>query len=224
MEPPTKSELPFGGGYEVIRQYMDVPLRRHDISGLLMGAICVQKDGTRTEHALIYSPSLESIKNNPIVRINSACWTGDIFLDNRCDCNFQLQDALQDISNNGGLVIYHVHHEGRANGLVHKLHSYALMDGKQLDTFTAMEQACGSKDARTFASSVAVLKHLGITELRLISNSVQKAEALKRGGIRVNEEIRTVSKDPLHEPLLRAKRDMMGHKIVLPEEFVDDAQ
>src|SRR6266436_6628855 len=122
----------------------------------------------------------------PLVRIHSQCFTGEVLGSLRCDCNDQLQIAMEAIADEGrGLVIYE-HQEGRGIGLIAKLQAYALQD-EGLDTVEA-NRALGFKDdARDFGLSVAILRELGLVCVRLLTNNPNKVRALIDGGIEAEQ-------------------------------------
>ncbi|HKC32402.1 MAG TPA: GTP cyclohydrolase II, partial [Xanthobacteraceae bacterium] len=118
----------------------------------------------------------------PLLRIHSQCFTGEMLGSLRCDCGDQLAMAMQAIAEEGrGLVIYE-YQEGRGIGLMAKLEAYELQDGG-LDTVEA-NHALGLKaDYRDFSLPAAILRDLGITRVRLLSNNPRKASALARNGV-----------------------------------------
>lgn len=150
----------------------------------------------------------------PIVRIHSECLTGDVFGSLRCDCGPQLRTALQLVGDSeGGAVIYMTGHEGRGIGLVNKIRAYALQD-RGLDTVEANAALGFRDDAREYGLAAQILKALGMTTVRLLSNNPGKAAALRRYAIAVEEEV------PLCPPVnaynagyLATKRDKLGHRL-----------
>src|SRR6184192_2421073 len=124
----------------------------------------------------------------PLVRIHSQCLTGEMLGSLRCDCGDQFEMAMRAIADEGrGLIIYE-HQEGRGIGLMAKLQAYALQDAG-LDTVDANRALGYSADCRDFALPVAILQHLGIHRVRLLSNNPQKSRALVDGGIEVIAKI-----------------------------------
>src|SRR6478736_7517671 len=118
----------------------------------------------------------------PLLRIHSQCFTGEVLGSLRCDCNDQLQMAMQAIAAEGrGLVIYE-YQEGRGIGLMAKLQAYALQDAG-LDTVEANERLGFKADHREFALPAEILKNIGISRVRLLSNNPDKVAALETGGI-----------------------------------------
>src|SRR5712672_3822875 len=120
----------------------------------------------------------------PLVRIHSECFTGEVLGSLRCDCNDQLDLAMRAIAGEGrGLVIYE-HQEGRGIGLMSKLQAYALQD-EGLDTVDANLALGFEADCRDFSFPAAILRELGISQVRLLSNNLQKVRALIDAGIEV---------------------------------------
>src|SRR6267154_2132026 len=124
----------------------------------------------------------------PLVRIHSQCFTGEVFGSLRCDCNEQLEIAMRAIAAEGrGLVIYE-HQEGRGIGLMAKLRAYELQDAG-LDTVEANHALGFASDYRDFALPSAILRDLGISQVRLLSNNPQKARVLSDAGIEVIAQV-----------------------------------
>jgi len=148
-----------------------------------------------------------------LVRINSACFTGDIFHDQRCDCNEQLLKAMELIKNEPGLIIYHLHHEGRGLGLVSKLATYKQMAEEGISTFEAMERIVNKNDLRTYGSALLILNDLKIKRLKLITNNPNKKEILEKNGIEVVDVIGSVSQKPSLKRYLKSKAEEQNHMI-----------
>jgi 3,4-dihydroxy 2-butanone 4-phosphate synthase/GTP cyclohydrolase II len=152
-----------------------------------------------------------------LVRIHSECLTGDALGSERCDCGRQLARAKELISEEGsGTIVYVRGHEGRGIGLLPKLAAYALQDGG-LDTVDANLELGFEVDARSYRGAAAVLLHLGIRRVRLLTNNSRKVEALVADGIDV------VRREPLVVPLstenvayLSSKRRRLDHHLPEP--------
>jgi GTP cyclohydrolase II len=146
-----------------------------------------------------------------LVRIHSQCLTGDVFHSLRCDCREQLEIAIQAVSEEGrGLIIYE-QQEGRGIGLLNKLRAYELQD-QGADTVEANEQLGFSADMRAYQMPAAILNHLGVKAVRLMSNNPEKIQALESAGITVTERVPIVAgHQKSSENYLRTKRDKMGH-------------
>ena len=152
-----------------------------------------------------------------LVRVHSECLTGDVFASRRCDCRAQLHDAMSTISAQGrGVVVYVRGHEGRGIGIGHKIRAYALQDNGR-DTVDANTDLGLPVDSREYGEAAAILRHLGVSKVRLITNNPVKGEALGGYGVNVVERI-PASTAPTAENLtyLRTKRDRLGHHIEIP--------
>lgn len=148
-----------------------------------------------------------------LVRVHSECLTGEAFGSLKCECGPQLQTALDAIQREGGVVIYLRGHEGRGIGLVNKLRAYRLQE-EGYDTLDANLRLGLPADARDYGAATAILKDLGVTRVRLLSNNPEKARQLEERGIEVAELVPlVVGVDPFNEDYLDAKRDRMGHRL-----------
>jgi GTP cyclohydrolase II len=147
----------------------------------------------------------------PLVRIHSQCLTGDVFGSLRCDCRSQLEMALAMIADEGAGVLIYEQQEGRGIGLMAKLQAYELQDGG-LDTVQANERLGFKADQREFTLPAEILKSLGISRVRLLSNNPDKVAALEHGGIKVAGRIPCEVAPTTHaEEYLKTKKDKMGH-------------
>jgi GTP cyclohydrolase II len=148
----------------------------------------------------------------PLVRLHSECLTGDVFGSARCDCGPQLDESLQRIAVEGGLVLY-LRQEGRGIGLYNKLDTYLLQDAG-LDTFEANRQIGRGADERDYTVAAEMLVALGITGIRLLTNNPDKVRQLGGHGIRVVEAVRTgVHLTRENVGYLRAKAGVAGHTL-----------
>jgi GTP cyclohydrolase II len=150
----------------------------------------------------------------PLVRVHSGCVTGDIFHSLRCDCYPQLQKALERIlACNSGTIVYLPHHEGRGIGLVAKIKAYAEQD-RGLDTVDANLSIGAPVDARDYQLAAKILKHLGFTQVRLLTNNPLKVAALQEHGITVVEQVQHAISPSRHNArYLATKRERMSHKL-----------
>jgi len=164
----------------------------------------------------------------PLLRIHSQCVTSEVFGSLRCDCSEQLEIAMQAIADEGcGLVIYE-HQEGRGIGLMAKLQAYSLQDAG-LDTVEANEALGLMADCRTFGLPAAILRDLGISRIRLLSNNPQKRRALLDAGIEVVAQVPCEVAPNQHSlSYLRSKNEKMGHTLSLvpreESEYLSHAQ
>jgi len=146
-----------------------------------------------------------------IVRLHSACFTGDLFGSLRCDCGEQLQGAIETLSRSGGGVILYLDQEGRGIGLGNKLRAYRLQ-AAGLDTIEADRRLGFGADGRDFTAARAMLSQLGITRVRLLTNNPAKVEALDGDGLQVVERLPlSGSVNPHNARYLETKRDRGGH-------------
>lgn len=147
----------------------------------------------------------------PLVRVHSQCLTGDVFHSLRCDCRSQLELAISLIAAEGRGVLLYEMQEGRGIGLMNKLRAYALQD-EGADTVEANERLGFEADLRNYELPGAILRHLGIDAVRLLSNNPEKIEALERAGVKVVERVPCiVPPQQSTEDYLRTKKEKLGH-------------
>ena len=151
----------------------------------------------------------------PLVRLHSACFTGDLLASLRCDCGDQLQLAMQMIGQEGAGALVYLPQEGRGIGLVEKIKAYNLQD-QGMDTVEANLALGHQVDSRDYGVGIQVLKDLGLTKVRLLTNNPKKTDAFIYGGfdLEVVDQVPIVG--PIHEHNARyiaAKRDKLGHKL-----------
>jgi GTP cyclohydrolase II len=168
------------------------------------------KDASRKEEAVaLVMGDVQSAP--PLVRIHSQCLTGDVFGSLRCDCRQQLEMSLAMIAQQGAGVLIYEQQEGRGIGLMAKLQAYELQDSG-LDTVEANERLGFEADLRAFAMPAGILKALGVSKVRLLSNNPDKVAALERGGIEVVERVPCEVTPSTHaEDYLKTKKEKMGH-------------
>ena len=150
----------------------------------------------------------------PVVRLHSGCVTGDVFHSLRCDCHAQLKAALARVTSEPlGVLIYLPYQEGRGIGLFRKIKAYALQD-QGLDTVDANLEQGQPIDARDYAFAGEILKDLGLTRIRLMTNNPDKIEALISAGIEVTERIPLiVEPSPHNKAYLETKRKRLAHEL-----------
>jgi GTP cyclohydrolase II len=147
----------------------------------------------------------------PLVRVHSQCLTGDVFHSLRCDCRQQLELSLSMITEEGAGVLIYEQQEGRGIGLMAKLQAYELQDAG-LDTVEANERLGFKNDYRDYTLPAEMLKALGVTRVRLLSNNPEKVEALERAGVQVVERVPCeVVPSPHAEEYLKTKKEKLGH-------------
>lgn len=147
----------------------------------------------------------------PLVRLHSECLTGDVFGSLKCDCGPQLKAALNIIGQAGGGVLLYLRQEGRGIGLANKLRAYALQD-RGLDTVDANQRLGFADDERDYGHAAAMLRALGIAEVRLLTNNRNKLSGLQRAGIDVVERVaHHMPANPHNADYLATKRKKSGH-------------
>jgi 3,4-dihydroxy 2-butanone 4-phosphate synthase / GTP cyclohydrolase II len=146
-----------------------------------------------------------------MVRVHSSCVTGDIFGSCRCDCGGQLHKAMQMVEKEGKGIILYMFQEGRGIGLINKLKAYKLQEMGR-DTVEANLELGFKMDERDYGVGASILRDLGISKLRLISNNPKKRAALLGYGLEIIETIPIeIASNPHNERYLETKRDKMGH-------------
>jgi len=154
-------------------------------------------------------------KDEPVLtRVHSSCFTGDILGSFRCDCGEQLRKAMQMVEKEGkGLIIY-MNQEGRGIGLVNKLKAYKLQE-EGLDTVEANLHLGFGMDERDYGVGAQILRYLGVTKLRLMSNNPKKRAGLKGYGLEIVDIVPIeIKPNPHNERYLKTKRDKLGHEIL----------
>jgi len=148
---------------------------------------------------------------NALVRLHSECFTGDLLASLRCDCGDQLRGAIAAIAASGGGVLLYLAQEGRGIGLINKLRAYQLQDAG-FDTIDANEQLGFDADERVYLPAAEMLRQLGFTTVRLLTNNPDKVAALQRYGIAVAERVPHAFPSNAHnERYLNTKATRGGH-------------
>ncbi len=150
-------------------------------------------------------------ENEPVlVRVHSSCVTGDIFGSCRCDCGPQLHKAMEMIEKEGKGVIVYMNQEGRGIGLINKLHAYKLQENG-VDTVDANLQLGFKADLRDYGVGAQILRHMGVTKMRLMSNNPTKRAGLVGYGLEIVENVPIeITPNPYNEEYLKTKRDRNG--------------
>ncbi|HXH67239.1 MAG TPA: GTP cyclohydrolase II [Candidatus Limnocylindrales bacterium] len=147
----------------------------------------------------------------PLVRVHSQCLTGDVLASLRCDCRAQLELSLKKISEAPSGILLYLPQEGRGIGLMNKLRAYELQDGG-MDTVEANESLGFAADAREYDFPAKILKKLGATRIRLLSNNPDKIKQLESAGIRVVERVPCQPRlSKISQAYLQTKKRKMGH-------------
>ncbi len=154
-----------------------------------------------------------SVGNNwekPLVRIQSACYTAEIFRSTDCDCHEQLETSLRRIQDETGLFIYMLC-DGRGAGLYLKIQGLELGRTQQMDTADAYAHLGLQPDPREYGRVVQLLHHFNVTDLRLMTNNPRKVEGLTKAGLLVTREPLEILATQASAPYLRTKTQKMGH-------------
>ena len=190
MKKQVSAHIPSSWGEFIVHAYADSP-------------------DDQLPHLAIVHPDAHLIET-PLVRVHSECLTGDLLGSGRCDCGDQLHQALELIQEHKGILLY-LRQEGRGIGLINKLHAYNLQDGG-LNTVDANHQLGFEADERTYEIAAFILRDLGVSKIRLLTNNPLKVSSLREDGIAVTKRV------PLQiEPsegnayYLRTKKDILGH-------------
>jgi GTP cyclohydrolase II len=158
----------------------------------------------------------------PVVRIHSQCLTGDVFGSLRCDCRLQLELAMRRIAQEGAGILLYEEKEGRGIGLMAKLKAYELQD-QGMDTVEANIELGFAADCRAYELPAEVLKLLGVTSVRLMTNNPEKVAALESAGIKVVERVSAeVKPQESFAGYVRTKQEKMGHiQDSVPDSLLD---
>jgi GTP cyclohydrolase II len=147
----------------------------------------------------------------PLVRVHSQCLTGDVLTSLRCDCRAQLELSLKKIGQAPSGILLYLPQEGRGIGLMNKLRAYQLQDGG-MDTVEANVSLGFAADAREYDFPAQILKKLGATRIRLLSNNPDKVQQLESAGIRVVERVPCQPRiSGISRKYLQTKKRKMGH-------------
>ena len=154
-------------------------------------------------------------RENVLTRVHSSCLTGDSLGSLRCDCGPQLRRSMAMMEEEGLGVLVYMQQEGRGIGLTNKLRAYMLQDGG-LDTYDANLALGFPADERDYEVTAAMLKKIGVADIRLITNHPAKVEALRRYGVRIRDMVPIqVAVTEYNERYFEAKRDRFGHHLDL---------
>jgi len=175
--------------------------------------IAFREKNTNNEHLALVKGEWQ--KDEPLlVRVHSSCFTGDILGSMRCDCGEQLHEAMQIVEREGKGVILYMNQEGRGIGLVNKLKAYKLQE-EGMDTVEANLHLGFPMDKRDYGVGAQILRYLGISKLRLISNNPRKRAGLLGYGLEIVDTVPIeIHPNPHNEKYLQTKRDKLGHQIL----------
>jgi 3,4-dihydroxy 2-butanone 4-phosphate synthase/GTP cyclohydrolase II len=153
-----------------------------------------------------------------LTRVHSSCFTGDILGSFRCDCGDQLHKAMQMVEREGKGVILYMNQEGRGIGLMNKLKAYKLQE-EGMDTVEANLHLGFGMDERDYGVGAQILRSLGATKLKLMSNNPRKRAGLKGYGIEIIDIVPIeIAPNPHNENYLKTKRDKLGHEILIEKD------
>jgi len=148
-----------------------------------------------------------------LVRVHSSCMTGDIFGSCRCDCGEQLHNAMQLIEKEGKGVIVYMNQEGRGIGLLNKLKAYKLQESG-MDTVEANLELGFQMDERDYGVGAQILRDLGVSKMRLMSNNPKKRKGLIGYGLEIVDNVALhVVPNPHNKAYLATKKEKMGHDL-----------
>jgi len=151
-----------------------------------------------------------------LARLHSECLTGDALFSMRCDCGFQLQEALSSVAKEGRGIVLYLRQEGRGIGLLNKIKAYNLQD-QGADTVEANEQLGFGADMRSYEMCQPMLEHIGINAIRLMTNNPRKVKALEDAGVNVEERVQIEVGRNLHNHnYLTTKANKLGHHLSTP--------
>jgi GTP cyclohydrolase II len=170
----------------------------------------VFSDGTAREHLALTAGDLGPAGGPPLVRIHSECLTGDTLFSARCDCGMQLRAALRMISDEGRGALLYLRQEGRGIGLGNKIRAYRLQDAG-LDTVAANEALGFAPDERNYHMCWPMLRSLGVSSLRLLTNNPRKVAAVVSFGLTVKRVPLPSMRTSHNARYLEAKRTKLGH-------------
>ena len=191
---------------EVVR--VDMPTKFGDFK-----LVAFAEKHTSNEHLALIKGEWE--KEEPVmVRVHSSCFTGDILGSLRCDCGEQLHASMKMVEKAGKGAILYMNQEGRGIGLLNKLKAYRLQE-EGLDTVEANLHLGFQMDQRDYGIGAQILRHLGISKLKLISNNPKKRVGLIGYGLEIVDNIPIeILPNPHNEKYLLTKRDKLGHEIM----------
>jgi 3,4-dihydroxy 2-butanone 4-phosphate synthase / GTP cyclohydrolase II len=175
--------------------------------------IVYRSDIEDKEHVALVKGDLSKCPS-PLVRVHSECFTGDILGSYRCDCGNQLHHALEMIEKEGCGALLYMRQEGRGIGLVNKIRAYALQENQGMDTVEANIHLGFKPDLRDYGIGAQILKDLGLSRIRLMTNNPKKIVGLEGYGIEISERVPIeVGSNEINQKYMMTKKNKMGHLI-----------
>ncbi len=188
-------------------QVTEAPLKLHDAKKASIKAFRSGNGASEQYAIIIGTPAAE-----PLVRIHSSCYTGDLLGSLTCDCGDQLRGAIRLMDKAGGGIIIYLMQEGRGIGLINKLRAYKLQAGG-MDTVEANEYLGFDDEERSFDAAASILKLLKIKKVKLVTNNPKKSAGLEKLGIKVTSRVPLVIKHEHNQLYLATKSKKSGHII-----------
>ncbi|KKC99760.1 GTP cyclohydrolase II [Photobacterium halotolerans] len=163
------------------------------------------------EHVALIFRDADKQQTSPLVRMHSECLTGDVFHSSRCDCGEQLDETIERMAEEGGIILY-LRQEGRGIGLYNKIDAY-LLQSQGMNTYEANNHLGFGDDLRDFSEAAQMLKALDVESIRLITNNPKKIQDLEALGISIEEVVGTKAHlKEGNENYLRAKASRGKHR------------
>ena len=188
-----------------------IPMRR----GTFKTIVFRHSDAPAQENLAIVSGDVTG--HDVLVRMHSECITSEVFGSLKCDCADQLDHALERIGTRGRGVVLYLRQEGRGIGLANKIRAYALQS-RGVDTVDANRMLGLPDDSRRYDSAAAMLTHLGVQSVRLLTNNPDKVAALAGLGIEVRSREPVLVRGNAHSAMyLATKRDRMNHQLPMSD-------
>lgn len=167
--------------------------------------------GNENVHLALIIGEAETTTTVPLVRVHSSCVTGDLLGSLRCDCGDQLKQAINAIKESGYGVLLYLNQEGRGIGITNKVRAYALQE-QGCDTYEANHELGFDSDERDFSIAAQMLRILGLSKIRLLSNNPHKLSELQKHGIEIAERVSLIiTPHPHNKNYLMAKANKAGH-------------
>ena len=165
---------------------------------------------------------INALGSKPLLRLHSSCLASEVFEAQDCDCADQLREAMKAMAHEGSGLIFHLHQEGRGQGLSKKIQAVYKMQNEALDTAESFQAMGLAQDIRDYTHALEVLNKMQVKHVRLISNNPRKRCAIESAGIKV-EVINTHPQvRPENSDYLQSKNEKLGHSLPLEMEYAED--